>query len=305
MNHPIFSFIGIIAGGLLSVSCHYLDRKSAERTAVSKKDIVSSPASPKIPVFQFRRIEKGNFTMGSPDKEKRRYRNEAQKPVEISKSFEIMTKEVTQREWFEVMRQNPSYFKTKEDCKDHEIVEGVKMCPNHPAERVSWYKVQEYIKKINALLGLTGCDGTPDSSSGCYRLPTEAEWEYAVRAGTKTAYFFGNDPSVLGNYAWYKRNAERRTHKVGMKAPNPFGLHDVYGNVWEWIQDGHKRELPGGKDPLVPVKSETHASDCHQDIMLRGGGWASYEWYLRSAFRFHDGPDHGYFFVGFRLVRTL
>ena len=301
MNNSIFFFVGIVAGGLLSVSCHYLDKKSAERTEVSKKDVVSSPASQsrKIPAFQFRRIEKGSFTMGSPDKEKKRLRKEALKLVEISKSFEIMTKEVTQRQWFEVMRKNPSYFKLKEDCRDHEIVEGVKMCPNHPVESVSWYKVQKYIKKLNASLGLKACNGRPDDTRGCYRLPTEAEWEYAVRAGTKTAYFFGNDSSVLGDYAWYKENSERRTHKTGMKAPNQLGLHDVYGNVYEWVQDGHKRELPGGKDPLVPIKSSC------PDTILRGGSWASFAQYLRSAFRFHDGPDHGYFNVGFRLVRTL
>ena len=234
--------------------------------------------------------------MGSPITEKGRSKNEKQTQVELSKSFEIMTKEVTQKQWFHVMRNNPSHFKRTKDCKDQVIIERVKMCPNHPVERVSWYDVQEYIKKINDSLGLKGCKGTPYDMKGCYRLPTEAEWEYAARGGTKTVYFFGNDSSVLGKYAWYWKNSEERTHKVGMKSPNPRGLYDVYGNVWEWVQDGYKRELPGGKNPLIPSGSYR---------IVRGGSWLYGAWPLRSANRFGDFPYHRYYNFGFRLARSL
>ena len=120
--------------------------------------------------------------------------------------------------------------------------------------------------------------GHPMITRGCYRLPTEAEWEYAVRAGTKKAYFFGNDSSVLRKYAWYKKNSGGKTHEVRTRAPNPWGLYDVYGNVWEWMQDGYIRELPGGKDPLVnfwPLRLAFRVA--------RGGGWNVNARYLRSG----------------------
>ena len=284
-------FVSIFTVSLLLISCHLIGKKEAERTEVSKQHITSVN-----PEFQFQRIEKGSFTMGSPITEKGRYRNEKQKLVKISKSFEIMTKEVTQKQWFHLMKNNPSHFKRTKDCKDQVIIERVKMCPNHPVERVSWYDVQEYIKKINDSLGLKGCKGTPYDMKGCYRLPTEAEWEYAARGGTKTAYFFGDDPLALGKYAWYWKNSGERTHKVGTKAPNPRGLYDVYGNVWEWVQDGYKGELPGGKNPLVAFGSGRIA---------RGGSWYDFAWYLRSASRFLGDSRYGNNGVGFRLVRTL
>ncbi|MCY4512134.1 MAG: formylglycine-generating enzyme family protein, partial [Bdellovibrionales bacterium] len=127
---------------------------------------------------------------------------------------------------------------------------------------------------------------------------TEAEWEYAVRAGSKTEYFFGDDPSSLGKYAIYYDNlAEERTHKVkGARLPNKWGLYDVYGNVWEWVEDAWKRELPGGRDPLVTSRS-TH--------VLRGGSWRNGVEFLRSAHRNQGLPGSGNYNVGFRLVRTL
>ena len=249
----------------------------------------------------FQRIKAGSFTMGGPTGESERLGgleqdDEKQVPVEISKPFEIMEKEVTQKQWFYVKKENPSHFKTSGDCDDHETVEGVEMCPNHPVEDVSWDDAQDYIAKLNDSLGSTGCNGTPQDSSGCYRLPTEAEWEWAVRAETKTAYFFGDDSSDLEDYAWYWENSGGRTHKVGMKSSNPNGLYDVYGNVWEWVQDGYSRELPGGRDPLNTSGSLR---------VLRGGSWSSVAWLLRSASRSRGYPLYDYSDFGFRLVRTL
>ena len=196
----------------------------------------------------FQKISAGSFTMGSPESERYRGSDEAQVQVTISKPFEIMAKEVTQSQWVKVMGSNPSRFKSEDDCDDHEN----DMCPNHPVERVSWDEVQEYIGKLNKALGLSGCDGTPSSSAGCYRLPTEAEWEYSARGGTTTAYSFGDDDSDLGDYAWYSGNSDNQTHQVGLKKANPKGLYDVHGNVWEWVQDKYRytSNLPGGRDPL-------------------------------------------------------
>ena len=217
----------------------------------------------------FQEIDAGSFTMGSPTGESERLGgfkqdDEEQVPVEISKSFEIMEKELTQKQWFLIKKENPSHFKEPEHCDDHEVIEGVKMCPNHPVEDVSWDDVQGYIAELNASLGLTGCNGSPQDKSGCYRLPTEAEWEKAARGGEETAYFFGDNSDDLGDYAWYWENSGGRTHKVGTREANPEGLYDVYGNVWEWVQDAYQSSLPGGRDPLV-------TSGRYR--VFRGGSW--------------------------------
>ena len=245
--------------------------------------------------FQFQMIEAGSFTMGSPANEVGRDSDENQVQVQITRPFEIMTTEVTQSQWFGIMGYNPSRFKSQKYCDDHDFVKD--MCPNHPVVQVSWKKVQEFIRKLNGVLGLTGCDGTPSSSVGCYRLPTEAEWEYSARAGTKTAYSFGNDPQDLGDYAWYRGNSKRKTHKVGSKKANPWGLYDVHGNVWEWVQDSYIKILPGGTDPLNTAGSLR---------VIRGGAYNFRAPHLRSANRNYDFPFLGrYSLVGFRLVRTL
>ena len=245
----------------------------------------------------FQRIEAGSFMMGSPVDEKYRDDDESQVQVTISRPFEIMTTEVTQKQWVQVMGYNPSRFKSPEHCDDYEQ----DMCPNHPVEQISWNDVQRFIGKLNEVLGLTDCDGTPASTSGCYRLPTEAEWEYSARAGTTTAYFFGNNIMVLffnhlKEYAWFNDNSNGRTHKVGLKKPNPYGLYDVYGNVWEWTEDKYKSSLPGGVDPLNTSGSKQ---------VSRGGSWHSFAPSLRSAFRPRGHLIYGSSRTGFRLVRTL
>ena len=230
-----------------------------------------------LPSFSFRRIPKGTFVMGSPESEAGRDSDEAQVGVEITKPFEMMSKEVTQKQWFLVMRNNPSYFKGEEYCDNYDSVN--KLCPDHPVERVSWNDVQEYIKKLNDLQGLKNCEGSPKDPSGCYRLPTEAEWEWAARAGTKTAYFFGNDASVLGKYAWYYENSGSRTHKVGTRAANSLGLHDVYGNVSEWVQDVYREELEEGEDPLYEGSLLSGSFR-----VVRGGSWLQHRALLALGF---------------------
>ena len=233
--------------------------------------------------------------MGSPRGERNRYNNEAQKPVKISKAFEIMETEVTQKQWFQVTGRNPSKFKRSRDCDNWDRVN--EMCPDNPVESVSWDEVQRFIKRLNDSMGLRGCQGSPKDPSGCYRLPTEAEWEWAVRAETKTAYFFGNDPSILGRYAIYRKNSGGRTHKVkGDRLPNKWGLYDVHGNVWEWVQDGYWRELPGGRDPLVTSRVNR---------VVRGGSWYDYAKNLRLAYRSLVRLNSRNDGIGFRLVRTL
>ena len=245
----------------------------------------------------FQKISKGSFLMGSPqDEDNRDSNNEDQKRVIISKSFDIMTKEVSQMQWFLVMGVNPSKFKRPGDCDNHIRINREGFCPHNPVERVSWDDVQSYIKRLNDALNLRGCHGTPNDSKGCYRLPTEAEWEFAARGGAKTAYSFGNTSSLLKSYAWYWENSGKKTHPVGLKSPNPYGLYDVHGNVWEWVQDRYRNVLPGGIDPL-------HISSAPYRV-LRGGSWNFGAQYLRSADRYDEYPESRDNYVGFRLVRT-
>ena len=259
-----------------------------------RKTTVEVSANP-INLGSFRRIPEGKFTMGSPRGESDRSSNENQVPVEITKAFEMMEIEVTQKVWFQVMKGNPSKFKKPRYCDNYDSMND--MCPDNPVERVPWNEVQVFIKKLNASLGLKGCQGRPQDPSGCYRLPTEAEWEWAVRAETKLAYFFGDNSSALGRYAIYYGNSGRRTHKVrGKRSPNKWGLYDVYGNVGEWVLDSYKSKLPGGKNPLVTIGFFR---------VVRGGSWNSSAGGLRSARRYRNDPRDRNFNIGFRLVKTL
>ena len=194
--------------------------------------------------------------------------------------FEIQRTPETQIKWEAVMGENPSHFKGD----------------NHPVEQVSWHDAQEYIAKLNKSLGLKGCDGTPKSPQGCYRLPTEEEWEYALQKGAETTYFFGDDESLLSKYAWFGGNAGDKTHPVGLKRENPHGLFDMHGNVWEWMQDPWSNNVQRWIDHL--------RSSPRSSRVIRGGGWRINAQYLRSAFRNYGYPGYGYLDVGFRLVRT-
>ena len=168
---------------------------------------------------------------------------------------------------------------------------------NHPVEEVSWKDVQKYIAKLNESLGLQGCDGTPKSSKGCYRLPTEEEWRYALQKESKTRYSFGDDKFPVSKYAWFIDNSDGRTHTVGLKRETPHGLFDMHGNVSEWMQDPWSENLQRGVDHL-------HSSSGSYRV-VRGGSWYGNERNFRSAYRNYGFPDSRYSSVGFRLVRTL
>ena len=310
----IFFGMSLSLGCLILLGCYLLERKLVKSEKSEKRGIASVNAtrgvaqSGSIPDFVFRRIPAGEFKMGSPQTERGRRSNESGRDghpvrVSISKGFDMMETEVTQSQWYQVMKSNPSDFTGVVYCVNYDRVN--KMCPDHPVDSVSWDNVQVFIGKLNALSGLSGCKGSPRDPRGCYRLPTEAEWEYAVRAGTKTAYFFGDKESSskmstiaydLEDYAWYVENSEGRTHRVKTRSPNPWGLYDVYGNVWEWVQDAYVDRLPGERDPLVTTGSIR---------VLRGGGWHDEARDLRSAVRGRSPPDFRISFFGFRLVRTL
>ena len=190
------------------------------------------------------------------------------------RSFLMGRTEVTQKQWLEVMGSNPSSFSA---C-------GLEC----PVENVSWDEVQQFISKLNQKTGQK------------YRLPSEAEWEYAARAGTTMDWSFGNDESKLGDYAWYSGNSRSKTQAVGQKRPNAFGLFDMHGNVWEWPQDCWHENYAG-----APTDGSAWTTGCRGNYrMLRGGSWDSLPAFLRSAIRFRNILDLRYGNIGFRLART-
>ena len=219
--------------------------------------------------MEFVPIPAGTFQMGcSSEAEKCDAGETPRHEVTISKPFYLGKHEVTQAQWEAVMGNNPSHYKGA----------------NRPVELVSWDDVQEFIRRLNAKEGHTR-----------YRLPTEAEWEYAARAGSTTAYSFGNDKSQLERYAWYDANSGRQTHPVGEKEANKWGLHDMHGNVWEWVQDWEGGYSAGAvTDPQGPGAGEYR--------VLRGGSRYYDARECRSAYRGRNGPDVRSSNGGFRLA---
>ena len=155
--------------------------------------------------------------------------------------------------------------------------------------RVTWENVQQYVTWLSRLSGKT------------YRLLTEAEWEYAARAGTTTSCSFGDDEAALGEYAWYNANSKKQPHPVGEKKPNPFGLYDMHGNVWEWVQDlWHETYYGAASDGLAWIEGGAESRR-----VLRGGSWYYNPTRLRSAARGWLSSDYRYNDLGFRVGRNL
>lgn len=222
--------------------------------------------------MEFVLIPSGEFKMGSPSSEKDRSSNEGPvHTVTIEKAYYLGKYEVTQKQWRAVMGSNPSYF------------EGDDL----PVEIVSWKDVQEFVKKLN------GKEGTNK-----YRLPSEAEWEYAARAGTNTRYSFGNDKSELSRYAWWDGNSGEKTHSVGQKLPNPWGLYDMHGNVYEWVQDVGVGNYDG-----APTDGSAWESGSISSREFRGGSWGGEAVHCRSAVRDARVPGHRDKGLGFRLLQ--
>ncbi len=220
----------------------------------------------------FNLIQPGKFLMGSPASDKNRYRDEIQHSVVISKPFYMQTTEVTQGQWQAVMGENPAYFvRCGDDC---------------PIEEVSWEDIQIFLEKLNA------------KGEGRYRLPTEAEWEYAARGGAITLYSFGDDVTEVANYSWHGKNSGSKTHPVAKLAPNRWGLYDMEGNVYEWVADWY-----GPYATAEVVDPQGPPSGTYR--VARGGGWHSSPGRVRLAVRNIYGPTFRYYRLGFRLVKTI
>ena len=238
-------------------------------------------------------IPAGTFQMGTPESDETGTDHE--RPVHqvtISSPFYLGKYEVTQAQWRAVMGTNPSHFPDCDTC---------------PVEQVTWNEVQNFIAALNSQEGVT-----------TYRSPSEAEWEYAARAGTQMAYHFGNTADQLGQYAWYRDNAgslddtgtwQGRTHPVGSKSPNMFGLYDVHGNVYEWVQDCLNEDYlsPSFNLDYIGAPSDGSAWESRgcERRMTRGGGWINQAQTLRSARREFAGTGTRLNHTGFRIARTL
>jgi formylglycine-generating enzyme required for sulfatase activity len=225
-------------------------------------------------------IPAGTFRMGSPSNEVDRLDYESpQTDVIISRGFWMGKYEVTQGNYLEVMKNNPSHFTGD---------------TNLPVEQVSWFDATNYCGQLTQRERAAA--RIPVNCA--YRLPTDAEWEYACRGWTSTRFNYGDDPGYtnLVNYAWFDENGGATTHPVGQKLPNPWGLHDMHGNVYEWCQDWGPYNLPGG----IVVDPTGTPGGSHP--VFRGGAHITLANVCRSATRNFPPPETALDFIGFRVV---
>lgn len=230
-------------------------------------------------------IPGGQFVMGEKEE------IDAPPHQVVVSSFLMDKRLVTQEQFEKLMGTNPSRWKNSVQ----------------PVEQVRWSDAVRFCNKRSEAEGLQSCYNLEtwqcDFEATGYRLPTEAEWEYACRAGSTTAYFFGESPAKLGEYAWFDKNSGGHPRPVGQKKPNRWGLEDIAGNLWEWCNDFYKvdyyLEAPR-QDPKGPSEG--------QNKVLRGGAWRFGAENCRSGYRYHENPGYadvcfGYDIYGFRCVR--
>ena len=251
--------------------------------------LLQAPVSNSVGM-QLQELPAGQFRMGA---------GVFEVDVTLTRPFAIATHEVTQRQWIEVMHTQPW-----REGGDRETI-GQKLSPgiaksnvaigdDYPAVCIEWDAAQAFCQKLTVLERAAGALAADYE----YRLPTEAEWEYACRAGTTTTYSFGDDASLLGDYGWFRNNSSGHAEKVGTKKPNSWGLYDVHGNAWEWCSDWFlwpAMTLTGGEDPTGPAAGTFRS--------LRGGSW----WFSAEICQSDTRtmlPSYDFSLFGFRVVRS-
>lgn len=233
-------------------------------------------------------VPAGTFTMGSPSSESERYENETQHEVRITRPYLMGTYEVAQQQWEAVMGYNPSCFT------------GDRL----PVERITWYDAVEFCNELSRLVGkepvytINGERVSCDFNKNGFRLPTEAEWEYAARGGGLDNYKVYAGSNNLSEVGWYYENFGDETHLVGQKEPNALGIYDMSGNVWEWCWDWYDDYAVSSEtNPIGPASGS--------DRVARGGSWDISSEYCRSANRYSVSPGGGCSSLGFRLAVSL
>ncbi|MCF2580243.1 SUMF1/EgtB/PvdO family nonheme iron enzyme [Prevotella stercorea] len=237
------------------------------QTIVTNSDNISIPVKNGISIDMVR-VEAGTFTMGATPEMENPW--DGEKPthqVTLTNDYYIGKYEVTQALWKAVMGNNPSNFKGD----------------NLPVEMVSWDECQEFISKLNSITGKT------------FRLPTEAEWEYAARGGKKSRGYQYSGSNNLADVAWYEDNSGSKTHAVGSKQANELGIYDMSGNVWEWCQDWYKGYSSSSQVNPTGANSGSNR-------VFRGGSWFDAARSCRSSCRSNNTPVTRYYFFGLRLV---
>ncbi len=264
-----FSIKRTLLAGIPAARLAYLERSAASQRKCPFLDLVAIPP--------------GSFTMGSPPQEKARNLDETQVRVRITKPFRISKTVVTQGQWQAVMGSEP----WKHHAADYAGTLTERSCGDqYPAVWITWDLASRFCSTLTELEREVGVLPATET----YRLPTEAEWEYACRAGTQTAYSFGDDSEKLCDYGWFRGNSGSKLHKVALKKPNPWGLYDMHGNVWEWCADWYDTALSGGADPTGPSNDPGH--DINHSVMgempsrvIRGGNRYCRPQLCRSAHR--------------------
>lgn len=252
-----------------------------QREGDSQNTVVDLPGGLSIELLY---IAPGEFLMGSPESEEGRREDESQHLVRLTQGYWLGKTQVTQGQWKALMGNNPSRF----------IESGL----DAPVECVSWQDATDFCRKLSKQDQVAGC--MPEGYE--YGMPTEAQWEYACRAGTMTEYHRGETESDLWRVGWYDANSHMTTHPVARKKPNPWGLYDMHGNVWEWCQDSYE-ESPGESpasalDVMVNPVGLLHGPD----RVVRGGSWLDSAISCRAASICSFGVDDRYGTVGFRLA---
>lgn len=253
------TMLALAAAALWQAGC---DKRSAHPDGPTK-DATSPLETALVPLTNMVPIKAGSFVR-------------IRQPVAITRDFWLGKHEVTQAEYTALMGRNPSHFQGDSNC---------------PVEKLNWFEAQEYCAALSERERQAG--RLP--AGYVYRLPSEAEWEYACRAGATNLFSFGDDPQDADAHAWTLENSESKTHPIGLKRANPWGLHDMHGNVWEWCLDWF------APYPEMPATNPVGLATSKFKV-FRGGGWNQEIQYARSANRFMMSPSNGIHFVGFRVA---
>ncbi|MAI34929.1 MAG: Sulphatase-modifying factor protein [Rhodopirellula sp.] len=255
-----FKFVVVIVIVVFSYGCQ---RSNPTHLSTIDAARVGSPKPINSIGMEFKLIPAGTFAMGEGDDIHE---------VTLAEPFMMSIHEVTQVQYIRIMSENPSQF------------EGA----DHPVQKVDWYDAVEFCEKLSEL-------PIEKAAGHVYRLPTDAEWEYACRAGSNTQFSFGDQASELENYGWYSANSGGMTHPVGVKQPNAWGLYDMHGNVWEWCQGSAGNSSGGGTGEPTVAESEFAP-------VGRGGGWYGTARDARSAVRSSINPAFNSGNLGFRVL---